>query len=115
MTKEYPDVFRKDELNSELVIRRLYEMEVRKFIQARPKKGKKGRVSYQLLSINQLGAVYEALLSYRGFFATEDLYEVQPAPKKATKAASTDEGIEAHRGTARCVEVGQGLMEFGEL
>jgi len=31
-------------------------------------KGKrKGRVSYQLLSINQLGAVYEALLSYRGF------------------------------------------------
>lgn len=41
-----------------------------------------GRVSYQLLSINQLGAVYEALLSYRGFFATEDLYEVKPAPKK---------------------------------
>src|SRR5690606_31933937 len=25
-----------------------------------------------------LGAVYEALLSYRGFFATEDLYEVAP-------------------------------------
>ena len=50
-------------------------------------KGKrKGRVSYQLLSINQLGAVYEALLAYRGFFATEDLYEVQPAPKKAAKA-----------------------------
>ncbi|WP_048438816.1 N-6 DNA methylase [Caenimonas sp. SL110] len=41
-----------------------------------------GRVSYQLLSINQLGAVYEALLSYRGFFAAEDLYEVKPAPKK---------------------------------
>ncbi|NLC35347.1 MAG: class I SAM-dependent DNA methyltransferase [Alcaligenaceae bacterium] len=46
-----------------------------------------GRVSYQLLSINQLGAVYEALLSYRGFFASEDLYEVQPAPKKAKAAA----------------------------
>ena len=43
----------------------------------------KGRVSYQLLSINQLGAVYEALLSYKGFFAPEDLYEVQPEPKKA--------------------------------
>jgi hypothetical protein len=42
----------------------------------------KGRVSYQLLSIIQLGAVYEALLSYKGFFAPEDLYEVQPAPKK---------------------------------
>lgn len=37
-------------------------------------KGKRsGRVSYQLLSINQLGAVYEALLSYHGFFAAEDL------------------------------------------
>jgi hypothetical protein len=48
------------------------------------KSGKgKGRVSYQLLSINQLGAVYEALLSYRGFFAPEDLYEVQPEPKKS--------------------------------
>lgn len=49
-----------------------------------------GRVSYQLLSINQLGAVYEALLSYRGFFADEDLYEVKPAPKKASSAASDD-------------------------
>jgi len=28
---------------------------------------RRGRVSYQLLSINQLGAVYEALLSYKGF------------------------------------------------
>jgi hypothetical protein len=46
----------------------------------------KGRVSYQLLSINQLGAVYEALLSYRGFFAPEDLYEVQPSSKKIVKA-----------------------------
>ena len=51
---------------------------------------RRGRVSYQLLSINQLGAVYEALLSYRGFFAAEDLYEVQPAPKKGG-AASADE------------------------
>nr|WP_289073656.1 hypothetical protein [uncultured Halomonas sp.] len=46
----------------------------------RPAKGKRrrGRVSYTQLGINQLGAVYEALLSYRGFFATEDLYEVAP-------------------------------------
>jgi hypothetical protein len=52
---------------------------------------RKGRVSYQLLSINQLGAVYEALLSYRGFFAQEDLYEVKPEPKKKAKAASDDD------------------------
>lgn len=51
----------------------------------------KGRVSYQLLSINQLGAVYEALLSYRGFFAPEDLYEVQPAEKKIARSVVSDE------------------------
>ncbi len=51
---------------------------------------RQGRVSYQLLSINQLGAVYEALLSYRGFFASETLYEVKPAPKKGKAAASDD-------------------------
>ena len=55
---------------------------------------RKGRVSYQLLSINQLGAVYEALLSYRGFFAQEDLYEVKPEPKKKAKAASEDDSDE---------------------
>lgn len=57
---------------------------------------RKGRVSYQLLSINQLGEVYEALLSYRGFFADEDLYEVQPDPKakKGRKAAIREEGEE---------------------
>lgn len=48
---------------------------------SRPAKGKRrrGRISYAQLGINQLGAVYEALLSYRGFFALEDLYEVQKA------------------------------------
>ena len=40
---------------------------------------RRGRVSYAQLGINQLGAVYEALLSYRGFFAKTDLYEVKRA------------------------------------
>ncbi|WP_421019177.1 hypothetical protein, partial [Klebsiella pneumoniae] len=31
------------------------------------------------LGINQMGAVYEALLSYRGFIAEQDLYEVKRA------------------------------------
>lgn len=58
-------------------------------------KGKRrGRVSYSQLGINQLGAVYEALLSFRGFFAEEDLYEVQPAPKKGKAAASDDDDFE---------------------
>jgi len=40
---------------------------------------RRGRISYANLGINQLGAVYEALLSYTGFFAEEDLYEVKEA------------------------------------
>ncbi|HOB06312.1 MAG TPA: hypothetical protein PKM36_13715, partial [Propionibacteriaceae bacterium] len=36
----------------------------------------RGFISYVELGINQLGAVYEGLMSYTGFFATEDLYEV---------------------------------------
>jgi hypothetical protein len=58
---------------------------------------RRGRVSYQLLSINQLGAVYEALLSYRGFFAAEDLYEVQAAPKNGGRGGQDeehDEGVD---------------------
>ena len=43
---------------------------------------RRGRVSYAQLGINQLGAVYEALLSYRGFFAVSDLYEVKKAGEK---------------------------------
>lgn len=47
----------------------------------RPGNGRRrrGRISYAQLGINQLGAVYEALLSYRGFFATEELFEVKKA------------------------------------
>lgn len=48
---------------------------------SRPKKRRerRGRISYAQLGINQLGAVYEALLSYQGFFAEADLYEVKKA------------------------------------
>ncbi|MFW6415593.1 MAG: Eco57I restriction-modification methylase domain-containing protein, partial [Thermodesulfobacteriota bacterium] len=48
----------------------------------RPSKGRnkrRGRISYAQLGINQLGAVYEGLLSYRGFFVENEggLYEVK--------------------------------------
>lgn len=42
-------------------------------------KQRRGRISYSALGINQMGAVYEALLSYRGFFAEETLFEVKRA------------------------------------
>ncbi|WP_084960225.1 Eco57I restriction-modification methylase domain-containing protein [Thermoactinospora rubra] len=35
-----------------------------------------GFISYAQLGINQLGAVYEGLMSYTGFIADQDLYEV---------------------------------------
>ncbi|GAA1830292.1 Eco57I restriction-modification methylase domain-containing protein [Agromyces salentinus] len=36
----------------------------------------RGFISYSDLGINQLGAVYEGLMSYTGFFASTDLFEV---------------------------------------
>ena len=46
------------------------------------KNSRRGRISYANLGINQMGAVYEALLSYRGFIAEHDLYEVKKASDK---------------------------------
>jgi hypothetical protein len=76
---------------------RVWQTVIRLMSLSRAKKGgqRRGRVSYQLLSINQLGAVYEALLSYRGFFAAEDLYEVKPAPKKSGAASNDDDDSDA--------------------
>lgn len=40
---------------------------------------RRGRISYANLGINQMGSVYEALLSYRGFIAEHTLFEVKHA------------------------------------
>jgi len=48
-------------------------------------KGKQiGRINYAELGIVQLGSVYEGLLSYKGFFAKEDLLQVVQAGKSKT-------------------------------
>lgn len=53
---------------------------------SKPKKRKRrGRISYANLGINQLGAVYEALLSYKGFIAKETLFEVKKAGTNPTE------------------------------
>ncbi|MER7918130.1 MULTISPECIES: DNA methyltransferase [unclassified Streptomyces] len=44
-------------------------------------KGRGGFISYANLSINHLGAVYEGLMSYTGFIATEPMYEVAKGGK----------------------------------
>ncbi|MEM8502415.1 MAG: hypothetical protein AAF716_04605 [Cyanobacteria bacterium P01_D01_bin.1] len=50
-------------------------------------KGKRrGRISYAQLGVNQLGEVYEGLLSLSAFFAEEDLYEVKPAKEAAVRS-----------------------------
>ncbi|HVX19128.1 MAG TPA: hypothetical protein VHA73_13945 [Acidimicrobiales bacterium] len=54
---------------------------------SKERKGReRGFVSYAQLGINQLGAVYEGLMAYSGFFADEDLYEVAKGgdPDKGT-------------------------------
>ena len=49
----------------------------------------RGRISYATLGINQLGAVYEGLLSYTGFFAAEDLHEIRAAKEMNDPEART--------------------------
>jgi hypothetical protein len=50
---------------------------LRLLLLSKERRGKeRGFVSYAQLGINQLGAVYEGLMAYTGFFADQDLYEV---------------------------------------
>jgi len=60
----------------------LQEIVVRLSLSERTKNKGRGRISYSNLGINQLGSVYESLLSYSGFFAREDLIEVKNAKDK---------------------------------
>lgn len=57
----------------------LQEIVVRLSLSERTKNKGRGRISYSNLGINQLGSVYESLLAYSGFFASEDLIEVKNA------------------------------------
>ncbi|MFG1834095.1 class I SAM-dependent DNA methyltransferase [Micromonospora chersina] len=54
----------------------LYQVLRRLMLTKGAKKRRGGFISYAQLGINQLGAVYEGLMSYSGFVATEQLYEV---------------------------------------
>jgi type I restriction-modification system DNA methylase subunit len=83
-------------LNSVKLRNRVMQKVIRLMSLAEAKgRGKAGRISYAQLGINQLGAVYESLLSFRGFFAEEELYEVKSAGKnKAPERDEEDEDIE---------------------
>lgn len=78
---------------------------------SREGKGKRrGRISYAQLGINQLGAVYESLLCFRGFFAEADLYEVQRAEKTTKTSAGEDEQEELEEETPK-----RGKNNYDEL
>jgi len=62
------------------------------------KRRRKGRISYAQLGIQQLGAVYEALLSYTGFYATADLYEVCRSEKKSAEENEDEDENEDDKG-----------------
>lgn len=69
------------------------------------KRKRKGRISYAQLGIQQLGAVYEALLSYTGFHAKEDLYEVQSAGGRAgALSPAADDGQDSDEGSDGAAE-----------
>ncbi len=47
----------------------------------------RGRISYANLGINQLGSVYESLLAFQGYFASEDQIEVHKAKTASQSSA----------------------------
>ncbi|MCG6134003.1 MAG: N-6 DNA methylase [Nostoc sp. LLA-1] len=78
---------------------------------SREGKGKRrGRISYAQLGIIQLGAVYESLLCFRGFFAETDLYEVQRAAKNSKGSTGEDDEEEVEEETPK-----RGKNNYDEL
>ncbi|RUL95179.1 class I SAM-dependent DNA methyltransferase [Verrucosispora sp. FIM060022] len=86
----------------------LYEVLRRLMLTKGGKRRRGGFISYAQLGINQLGAVYEGLMSYTGFVATEQLYEVAKNgdPKDgswmipASKADEYDDNVFVYRENA---------------
>lgn len=74
-------------LNSVRIRNHVWQQIIQNLSLSREQRGNKrrGRISYANLGINQLGAVYEALLSYKGFIARETLYEVKQAGTNPTE------------------------------
>lgn len=70
----YTDMLTAAKIRNSVMLRIIDLMSVSR---ASGRRGRRGRISYSTLGINQMGAVYEALLSYRGFIAGETLYEVK--------------------------------------
>ncbi|SCL29851.1 Methyltransferase domain [Micromonospora rhizosphaerae] len=96
-----PDALDAPTIDTRLRNKVLYQVLRRLMLTKGAKKRRGGFISYAQLGINQLGAVYEGLMSYTGFVATEQLYEVAKNgdPKDgswmipASKADEYDDGV----------------------
>lgn len=76
---EYTKLISKAKLRNVAMLKIVDKMSISRPQNARERRG---RISYSALGINQMGAVYEALLSYRGFIAEDTLYEVKRSGDK---------------------------------
>lgn len=97
-------------LNSVRLRNRVLQQVIKLMSLSREGSKRRGRISYGTLGINQLGAVYEALLSFRGFFAETDLYEVRPDPNRKKDEGETENADD--QGDAE--DVGSGDLFSGE-
>lgn len=70
-----PDEPTMEPLDTRLRNEALHQVLRRLMISRGTRRGRGGFISYAQLGINQLGAVYEGLMSYTGFIAQEELYE----------------------------------------
>ncbi|WP_182172610.1 DNA methyltransferase [Flaviflexus equikiangi] len=67
----------------------------------------RGFISYATLGVTELGQVYEGLMSYTGFIAEDDLYEVAPKgnPEKGSWVLPVSKVDEVHSDSFVMVEV----------
>lgn len=77
---EYTKMISKAKIRNQVMLRIVKLMSLTR--ERGGRNSRRGRISYANLGINQMGAVYEALLSYRGFIAEQELYEVKKAGDK---------------------------------
>jgi type I restriction-modification system DNA methylase subunit len=74
---EYTKIITKAKLRNSCMLRIIDLMSLTR--ETGRRNDRRGRISYANLGINQMGSVYEALLSYRGFIAEDTLFEVKRA------------------------------------
>lgn len=74
---EYTKMISKSKLRNSCMLRIIDLMSLTR--ETGRRNDRRGRISYANLGINQMGSVYEALLSYRGFIAEDTLFEVKRA------------------------------------